>query len=143
VVPVARGQVLVLAQVSAQAPLEAPVGQQAGPVARVPSVVPAPARFPVAPTRPTALPPRAALPTGEPQARVRRREAVGAQVVGPEEALEDAAAGAARAGVGARALTEKSYKPRRRRRMWRRMPPYPRAKSSWNGVQRPKSWRRA
>ena len=102
----------------------------------------APARFLAAPTRPTAPPLRAARPTEERQARVRRREVAGAQVVVPAEARVDAAAGAARAGGGAHALTGKSYRPRHRRHMWPLTPPCLRVKSSSNGVPRPKSWRR-
>jgi hypothetical protein len=150
VAQVARDQVLVLVPASAPALLEAPAARQAvpvlpacGQVAPDPLGALAPDRLLAAPTRPTVLPPRAVPLTAELQARVRRREVVAAQVVVPEEALVDAAAGAARAGVGARALTGKSYKPRRRRHMWRPMPPCRRAKSSSNGVPRPKSWRRA
>jgi hypothetical protein len=141
---VARGQVLALvAPDNAPAPLEVRVALGCGQVvARVPLVAPARARFPAAPTLPTALPPRAVRPTAERPALVHRREVVAAQVVVPEEALVDAAAGAARAGVGARALTGKSYRPRRRRHMWRLTRQCPRAKSSSNGVPQPKSWRR-
>ena len=153
VAPVARGPVLVLVQDSAPALLEGQGAQQAVPVlpacGQAVQVVPgpwgarAPGHFLAAPTRPTALPLQAARLTEEPQAQVLRREVAAAQVVVPEEALVDAAAGAARAGVGARALTGKSYKPRRLRHMWRLMPPCRRAKLSSNAAPRPKSWRRA
>jgi hypothetical protein len=150
-VQVARGQVLVLAPASALVPQEGRVAQQAvrvlpgcAQVARGRRLAaPARARFLEAPTRPTALPLRAAPPTEERQARVYRREVAGAQVVVPAEARVDAAAGAARAGAGARALTVKSYRPRHRRHMWPLTLPCLRAKSSSNGVPRPKSWRRA
>jgi hypothetical protein len=144
---VARGQALVLAPASALVPQEGRVAQQAvrvlpgcAQVARGRRLVaPARARFLEAPTRPTALPLRAAPPTEERQARAYRREVAVAQVVVPAEARVDAAAGAARAGAGARALTVRSYRPRRRRHMWPLTPPCPRAKSSSNGVPRPKS----
>ncbi|MGD0810100.1 MAG: hypothetical protein ABSA91_10380 [Acidimicrobiales bacterium] len=144
-VPVARGQVLALvAPDSDPAPLEVQAALGCGQaVARVPLEVRALARFLVAPTPPTALPPRAAPRTAELRAPVHRREAEGAPVVVLAEDLAGAAAGAARAAVGVRAPTVKSFRPRRHRHMWRPMPPYRRAKSSSSGVPRPKSWRRA
>ena len=148
---VARGQVLVLAPASALVPQEGRVAQQAVRVlpgcAQVVrghrSAGPGRARFLEAPTRPTALPLRAVPPTGEHPARVCRREVADVQVVVPAEARVDAVAGAARAGAGALALTAKSCRPRHRRHMWPLTLPCLRVKSSWNGVQRPKNWRRA
>ncbi|HXR22502.1 MAG TPA: hypothetical protein VN786_08110 [Acidimicrobiales bacterium] len=148
---VARGQVLGRAPASAQVHQEGRVAQQAVRVlpgcARVARgrrlAAPARDRFLEAPTRPTALPLRAAPPTEGRQARAYRREVAGAQVVVLAEAPAGAAAGAARAGAGARALTAKSYRPRHRRHMWPLTPLCLRVKSSSNGVPRPKSWRRA
>ncbi|HUC13266.1 MAG TPA: hypothetical protein VMS00_02330 [Acidimicrobiales bacterium] len=151
VAPEVRGRALVLAPASVPAPLEVRAAPQAvrvlpgcGQVARGRSAGPAPAgRFLAAPTRPTALPLRAVRPTAERRARVRRREVAGVQVVVRGEAQADAAAVAARAGGGAHALTVRSSRLRRRRHMWLLTPPCLRAKSSWNGVPQPKSWRRA
>ncbi len=150
-VPVARGQVLVLAPASALVPQEGRVARQAvrvlpgcAQVARGRRLAaPAQARFLEGPTRPTALPLRAVPPTEERRVQVYRREVAGAQVVVPAEARVDAAAGAARAGAGALALTVRSYRPKHRRHTSPRTLPCLRVKSSSNGVPRLKSWRRA